>query len=180
MLEKFIKNKNSRKAIGFVIRFFLVYVMLNLFYYGYHRLIFPDTVFFTDLAAWQSVQLLSWLGEPVSLFVNQDYPKIHVLRAKAAIVSIYEGCNAASLYIVFLAFIVTFFSFRKELIWFVTGSLIIINVANIVRIVALYYISIYQPDDMYFYHKYVFNVLLFLLVIGLWLLAIKKYHAYKR
>lgn len=180
MLGRLIKDKKTRKAAGFILRFLLVYFGLSFLYYLYHRLVFPDTVFLTDIAAWQSKHLLLWLGEPVSTISANTYPKIFVLRDGVSIVAIYEGCNAASLYIVFLAFIFSFFLFKMRLLGYVLISAVIVNFANVLRIVALYFISLHQPQNMYFYHKYVFNGLLFILVIGLWFFAVKKYHAFRR
>lgn len=180
MLEKYIKDERARRAVGFIVRFLMAYFILNMIYYVYHRAIFPDTVFFTEWAAIQSKYLLNWMGESVTLYYDYEYPQIYLMKGELSVVSIFEGCNGASLYIIFVSFLFAFFLPNKRTLLYIIIGLFVLNAANLVRIVALYFVSLYKPDDMYFYHKYLFNGVLFAIVIGLWFGAIKLYNAYRR
>jgi exosortase family protein XrtF len=180
MWNELKSNSKLKKAGLFVVKFLALYFGLNLLYYGWVRLAFPETIFFTDLAAYQTVFFLELLGEPVTSLVDNLYPKIYILQGSEYILSVYEGCNGVSLFIIFSSFIIGYFKLDWKLTVFFLFGLLIINISNVLRIAGLYYISIYFPQQVYFYHKYLFTGILFIIVISLWYWAINKYHDSRR
>ncbi|MEQ8924201.1 MAG: exosortase family protein XrtF [Fulvivirga sp.] len=175
-----INDPKMRKAIGFVLSFLTLYLMLNLVYYAYHKFIFPDTIFFTDIAAYQTEYLLQLFGHKTSLTFDENYPKIYLNRDNVVILAIYEGCNAATLYIILVSFLLSYFQLTKNILLVIISGIVIMNILNVARITGLYYVSQYNPREFYFYHKYLFNGALLGAVILIWLFALKKYNDLRR
>jgi exosortase/archaeosortase family protein len=60
------------------------------------------------------------------------------------------------------------------MIWFVPLGLAVIHVANLGRIVLLFLVSLYEPEYLYFTHKYLFTAFIYLFVFLLWILWVMK------
>jgi exosortase/archaeosortase family protein len=76
--------------------------------------------------------------------------------------------------IIFVAFMVAFGPLNKAIAWFIPMGLVIIHIANLGRILMLFFVAEYRPDAMYFIHKYVFTAALYLIIFGLWLLWLNR------
>ncbi|MEQ9119285.1 exosortase family protein XrtF [Fulvivirga sp.] len=180
MLLNKIKDPKIRKAVVFILSFLTLYFSLYIVYYSYHKFIFPDTIFFTDIAAYQTEYLLKLFGHNTSLTFDNNYPKIYLNRDNVVILAIYEGCNAATLYIILVSFLLSYFKPTKKIVLVIISSVLIMNILNIARITGLYYVSLYNPREFYFYHKYLFNGALLGAVILIWIFTIKKYNDIRR
>lgn len=163
-----------RKAVIFTVKFLVIYGILYVLHFAWIKTAFPNTEIFTDFTALQTQWLLSLWSENIHLSWDTDYPKIYLENSTGIVLVVYAGCNGVSLYIVFLAFVLAFFKPSLKLGLFVFLGLVVLNISNVFRAAALYYISIHVPDQLYFYHKYIFNIMLFLEVFGLWYYATKK------
>ena len=163
-----------RRALIFTIKFLVIYFVLYVLHFVWIKTAFPNTEFFTDFTARQTQWLLNLWSENIQLTWDVDYPKIYLENPSGVVLAVYAGCNGVNLYIVFLAFVLAFFRPSLQLALFIGLGLLILNFSNVFRAVALYYISIHVPDQLYFYHKYIFNIILFLEVFGLWYYATKK------
>lgn len=155
--------------------FFLLFGGLEAIYYAWILFIFPKPIFFTGWATLQVKYLLMGLGENISTYLYPGYPKIGVLKGAKEIITVFEGCNGSELFFLFTSFMLAFFKLEKKVIWFILLGLILIDITNTIRLGALYYISIYEPQSLYFFHKYFFNGLLIALVFSLWYYATKRF-----
>jgi exosortase/archaeosortase family protein len=59
--------------------------------------------------------------------------------------------------------------------WFVPTGLLIIHVVNLARIGLLFFVAEYQPDFMYFTHKYFFTAILYIIIFLLWMIWVKRF-----
>lgn len=175
-----IKDPKLRKAVLFILLFLTFYFLLNLLYYSYHKIIFPDTIFFTDIAAYQAEYFLKLFGQNTSLTFDNNYPKIYLNKDNVSIVAIYEGCNAANLYFIIVSFFFSYFKMTKKVFLSTCISIFIVNLLNLLRIVGLYFVSLSRPEDFFFYHKYLFNGLLLGAVVLIWIYSTKKLNAFRR
>ncbi|MCG8386780.1 MAG: exosortase/archaeosortase family protein [Cytophagales bacterium] len=167
---------NYQKAIKFIIKFLAIYFVLYILDLTWIKNNFPKTIFFTDLVAYQSKWMLGIFSETVQLTWDENYPKIYLSNSERTVLAIFAGCNGVSVYIVFLSFALAFFRPSVKLFLFVLLALIVLNFSNVFRALSLYYISLNMPGHLYFYHKYVFNVVIFLEVVALCYYATKKIH----
>jgi exosortase/archaeosortase family protein len=82
-------------------------------------------------------------------------------------------CNGLSLMYVYAAFLLAFpLSFRKKLPWLVLG-LPLIQLLNLLRIVALLLLSLYRPTSLEFNHDYTFTLIMYGLIFLSWYVYIR-------
>jgi exosortase/archaeosortase family protein len=82
--------------------------------------------------------------------------------------------------IMFVGFILSFGPLTKTILWFLPAGLLIIHIANLLRIMFLFFVAIYMKEYLYFTHKYLFTAMLYVIVFGLWVWWVKKYSIRKR
>src|SRR5690554_7241579 len=92
-------------------------------------------------------------------------------------VNIVEGCNAASVIILFVSFIISFAErFKKTFIFLLAGA-VLIYVVNIIRI-ALLAIALYEfPDYQEVLHSVIFPAVIYGMVFILWIVWVRTLNA---
>lgn len=161
-------------AIKFVVIFVSAYLTSNIIYGLYIEYAHPSPDVFTWLTAAQSAECLQWIGQPASIIINTKGPTVFLNRFSTPIVDIYEGCNGVNVIIVFLSFIVAFAGPLKRKLIFIAVGIVLLNLANVTRIVLLYFVATRYQTYFYFTHKYVFTISLYCMVVALWFAWINK------
>lgn len=90
------------------------------------------------------------------------------------VIGIANSCNGLILFIVFCGFIVCVPGYIKPKLWFIPIGIVLIFFVNVIRIVSLTYIQIHYPAWLNFNHHYVFTLLVYGFIFGLWMYYIKK------
>jgi len=86
-----------------------------------------------------------------------------------------DNCNGFKLFSIFSIFIIAFPGNQNSKFWFIPFGLIVIHLANIIRVMSLLLINDYNPAYLDFNHNYTFTVFVYGIIFLLWLLWIKKY-----
>lgn len=165
-----------RSVLRFVGLFLGTYLLLSLAYGLYLHFSAngsypPDII--TNLVARQSSELLNSLGYDARV-VPGDYEPIMQLYVEGKFLArIIEGCNAISIMILFISFVVAFAeTFKKTLLFILAGSVLIYAV-NILRIAVLA-MALYEfPSHKEVLHGVVFPGLIYSMVFLLWMLWIR-------
>jgi exosortase family protein XrtF len=170
--------KEYKSIIISLIRFFFVYLVLTGLYYLYldhyqNNLQTCDP--FTELVAKQSSAFLNRLGfsSEVSQYDKENYMRFSINKEYISITN--EGCNALSVMIMYISFIIAFASTRKKTAFFLIFTLILIHFFNIIRVAFINYILYYYPKYGEDIHDYVFPAVIYGLVIVLWIIWIKYF-----
>jgi exosortase family protein XrtF len=79
--------------------------------------------------------------------------------------------------IVFVSFIFAFTGPWKRSIVFVVGGTLVIYVMNLVRIVLLFEVAYYFPDQLFFFHKFLFTGFIYSVVFVMWFIWVRKFKA---
>lgn len=159
----------------FLGKFLFLYLLGNLCYglfiesYGER----PDPITFQ--VTQQAASILNYGGNDIEISENASAPTILLHSAGLTVLSVFEGCNGVNVMIVFVSFVFAFGPSSKRMLWFIPFGLVVIHLFNLGRIGLLYHVSKYQPDTFYFFHKYLFTSILYLAVIALWFLWVKKW-----
>lgn len=157
-----------RPALLFLARFLGVYVIGSLLYgffiesYGNH----PDPA--TRIVTQHAVVMLNAKGADVYAEDNPFGPQVLLNDATGTVLRVFEGCNGLNVMVVFVAFIVAFGGPLRKMAWFVLMGLVLIHVANLLRVGLLYVVATRFEEYFYLYHKYLFTAVLYVLVFGLW------------
>jgi exosortase family protein XrtF len=174
-LEIFKKNKAVIKFLGV---FFGTYVLLTIAYqfyldYAPDQPYFPEMV--THVVALQTESLISFFGYETNSIPSHYDPSMRIGINGDYLVRVVEGCNAVSVIILFLSFILAFKKDARSTALFIFAGSVIIYSFNVLRI-ALLTIGIYEiPDYQKFMHGTLFPIFIYGLVFLLWIVWIKNY-----
>jgi exosortase family protein XrtF len=93
---------------------------------------------------------------------------------------IVEGCNALSVIILFIAFVIAFSGKLKHTILYIIGGSLIIHILNITRI-ALLMIAFYNfPEANTLLHDILFPLVIYGTVFILWVIWVNKFSFYAK
>lgn len=133
---------------------------------------YPDYV--THIVAKQSSGILNGLGFDAVIEPNKNEPSMNLFINGKHLARIIEGCNALSIIILFISFVLAFAQKLKKTFLFILGGTIMIYVINIARIVILA-ISIYKyPEYKEILHGVVFPGIIYGMVFLLWIYWVRN------
>lgn len=138
----------------------------------------------TQKVAYQTTSLLNSVNIKANALQHSSELSIKLMVNNQYVARVVEGCNAVSVIILFIAFVLAFSgSFFKTLIYIILGSYIIyyINIARIAFIaVAIYF----YPEYSDFFHQILFPLIIYGVTFMLWVVwvnfLLKKKNEVKR
>jgi len=172
--ELFLKYKS---VIQFLILFLGTYVVLSILYNGYlhfgkSETYYPDPI--THLVAKQTSVLTSAFGYKAEIIPHQNEASMKLLVNGKYLARIVEGCNALSVIVLFIAFIVAFYQKTKPTLLYIFVGSVLLYCANLFRIVLLA-IALYEyPQHEEILHGVIFPAIIYGMVFFLWVLWIRK------
>lgn len=118
---------------------------------------------FTTMVAQVSGHLLALFGEEMTVNGCQ-------LTSPRFAVTIYNGCNGLITSLIFASGVLAFPARWPAKVFGVLGGLAAIQGVNLVRIISLFYIGIYLPDLFNSSHIFIWQSIVILFGVGLWML----------
>ena len=177
-----LKNKN---VIIFLLKFFGAYfVMFALYSLYLNENQITEGAFscapITEDVAHKSVWVVQQLGYECYAVQNSDELSLTVYINEQPVSRVIEGCNAISIIILFVAFVVAFSSTFLATFSFVFIGSVLIYAVNILRI-SIIGIGLYEfPQHQSFLHEIMFPALIYGLVLVLWVIWVRKFSKVKR
>lgn len=167
--------REFKPALFFLGKFLAIYLLGNvlygLFIESYGNRPDPLTAEVTEQTCW----ILNTLGETASMEYAQTNPFVALQSGGETVVSIFEGCNGVNVLIIFLAFLFAFGGSRFDMIWFGALGIMVVHLVNLGRIIFLYFIAQNNPANFYYFHKYFFTAILYVVVFTLWVFWIMRF-----
>jgi exosortase family protein XrtF len=164
-----------KPAILFLLRFLGIYIIGNIVYglwiVSYGNVADPITQIVTSNSSW----LLNLVGFSASTLSSSLQPKVALLLNGQTVVSVYEGCNAINVSILFVAFLFAYKGTLKKTIGFSIIGLIAIYIFNLIRVAGLFLVANYFPDQLYLMHKFIFTGVIYAFIFFLWYLWVKRF-----
>ena len=174
----FIKYK---PFLTFVAKFFLSYILLSGIY-GFYLDQFDEASFepdgITTMVSNQTKNLMNLIGEDAATAPHESEASYKFFIHGKYIARIVEGCNAASVMILFVAFVVAFKGKLKHTLLFIIGGILIIHILNIVRIALLSIALYYYPKYQELLHDTIFPLAIYGVVFVLWVFWVNKFSVY--
>lgn len=171
----FVSMKEFKPVLIFLLKFFIAWGVLvgiyNLYLSQYHSENKPDP-YSQTVARW-TVGCLNTAGFEATQKDDETRPWTWVYMNGESASYINEGCNAISIMIIFVAFIIAFSTTWKQTLLYILGSLIIIQIMNVLRIALLNYIHIYHEEYAKMAHDYLFPAILYGTIVVLWIVWVK-------
>jgi exosortase/archaeosortase family protein len=86
------------------------------------------------------------------------------------VIGIYDVCNGVDLMFIYISILFLLpFSLVRKIVFSIVG-IVVITLANILRVCLLYYIYIHYQNAFDFSHHYLFTILMYLLIFYGWIL----------
>ncbi len=177
--------KDNKTVVLFLIKFFGSYLLLFLLYSFYLNKTQNEIAPFacapiTKTVAEQTKYLLDSFGYPTELVQDTETLALKLFINGKITALIVEGCNAISIIILFIAFIIAFAGkFKSTILYILFGSLLI-YFTNIVRIVIIS-IAIYEyPQYQDVLHEIIFPSIIYGITFLLWFIWIRNYSTLKK
>ncbi len=123
---------------------------------------------YTGLVARMSGVVLALLGEDIRVNGCE-------LASPRFAVVIYNGCNGLVTSLIFIAGVVAFPARARAKLIGLLGGLLAIQLVNLVRIVALFYTGVFAPRLFGQSHIFVWQSIVILSGVALWLLWARRY-----
>ena len=186
MLKFLIVNKywsQYKPFLLFLGKFALSYLILT-FVYQYYLNQFdvknyePDG--FTKIVTGQVEQSLLFFNCDARTEIHPMEPSYKFFYNGKYISRIVEGCNALSVIILFIAFVIAFSGKLKHTVLYIIGGSLIIHILNITRI-ALLIVAFYNfPEFNTILHDILFPLAIYGTVFILWVIWVNKFSFYAK
>lgn len=170
-----------RPFLLFLTKFFAVYLLLAFLYHSYlsrfdSAKMEVDGI--TRLVACQAEAMLGCFGQNAAVLPNPAEPGLKLFYNGKWVARIIEGCNAVSIMVLFVSFIIAFTGKFKPTLFFILGGLFVIHIFNIIRIALLAAAIFHYPEQEHWLHGVVFPLVIYGVVFGLWLIWVNKFSFY--
>lgn len=175
MRELFGKYKS---VIRFILTFLGSYFLLALVYQGYLKfgasdVYYPDYI--THLVAQQSEAVINAFGYESVVEPHPDEASMKLYINGNYLARVVEGCNAISVMILFVAFIIAFFDTWKSTLLYILAGTALIYGLNIFRI-AFLCIGIFEfPEQYHLLHGILFPLVIYGIVFLLWIVWVNRF-----
>jgi len=181
-----LKNllQQYRPFLLFLGKFLLTYLVLTVLYQSYLNR-FDSAAnqvdSFTQMVANQTQTLLTLFDNDAQIESHPTEPSLKIIYNGKYVSRIIEGCNALSVMILFVSFIVAFTGKFKKTIIFILFGLLLIHLLNIVRIALLSVALYHYPQHEHILHAVIFPLIIYGIVFLLWVIWVNKFslHANK-
>lgn len=177
--------QSNKTVVLFLIKFFGVYILLFFMYSIYLNKTQQTSGIFkcapiTKTVANQTQYLLNRIGYKAEIEQSAEEASVKLFVNNKFVARVIEGCNAISIIILFISFIVAFSSdFKTTFLFIVFGSLLI-YFSNVFRI-AIISIALYEyPQYQYIFHDILFPLMIYGITFLLWFIWVRKFSRLKK
>ncbi|WP_396195372.1 exosortase family protein XrtF [Flavobacterium sp.] len=162
----------------FLAKFLLTYILLTVIYQTYLNRFETEKNEVDSFSQWvahQTQSVLTLFDTEVYTEAHPTEPSIKIIYKGQYISRIIEGCNALSVIILFVAFVVAFTGKLKQTLIFILIGSVIIHLLNIARIALLSIALYHYPEYEHLLHGVVFPLIIYGIVFLLWVIWVNKY-----
>ena len=171
-----------RPFLKFLLLFFLTYGVLS-FLYNHYLSLYENEKYpidpFTESVSYQ-VKFVSnnFLGGNTEIYKYMGEQWTRLAYNDQNIARIVEGCNAVSVMILFVSFVIAFAGKPKRTLIFILIGLILIHLLNLFRIAVLGALLYHFPQHSHLTHGVLFPLIIYGFVFTLWIIWVRKYSGF--
>lgn len=165
----------------FISTFFAAYILLTIVYRLYlNTFETQDVDGITYIVGKNVEQLMNLFNCDIKIFKSLTDSWLEVWYNKRFTVRIVEGCNAVSVIILFVSFVLAFSGKLKTTILFILFGILFIYVLNVVRIALLTVLLFHIPERQHILHGVLFPLVIYGAVFILWIIWVNKFSKYAK
>lgn len=135
---------------------------------------------FTLILSNQVEKVLLLFNLNTSSYLLTSEPAIRIYYNQEGVLRIVEGCNALSVIILFIAFVVSFAGKAKQTLLFILVGSVLIHVLNVFRIALLTVLLYHFKAQETFLHDLLFPTIIYGFVFLLWVFWVNKFSLYAK
>jgi len=132
----------------------------------------------TQIVANQSQMVLSVFDDNSYTMPNLREASVKLFYHDKWVARIIEGCNAVSVVILFISFVIAFTGKFKQTLTFILIGTLIIHFFNVLRIALLCMAIFHFPKYEHILHGVIFPLFIYGIVFLLWVIWVNKYSSY--
>lgn len=163
-----MKIDEVKPALRFVGIFLGCYLGLSVLYGLWIESLGSIPDFMTREVSREVVDILKTLGVEATQQANPLGPTVFIHQGDRKVLNVFEGCNGLNVMIVFLSFVLAYGGKRERVLWFIPAGFVVIHLANLGRILWLFGLSSVNAQLFYYFHKYFFTAVIYVIVFALW------------
>jgi len=172
-----------RLVIRFILTFVIVYFVLSIAYNVYLKVstgskFYPDYI--TNLVAKQSGSLMTSFDYRVQLVPHPTEACLKLIINEKYVAKMVEGCNAMSVIILFVSFMIAFAGKFKPTFFYIIAGSILIYAVNLGRIAILAVGLYYYPWRREILHTAIFPMIIYGMVFLLWMFWVNRFSNIKK
>lgn len=165
----------------FLVKFFLTYIVLAFIYQMFLNVFeSSQTDSITKLVAQNTEQVLKLFHADVELEENKTDGYIKLIYNQKYVARLIEGCNAISVIILFISFVISFSGKLKPTVLFIIGGSLGIYFLNVIRIALLCVLIYFFPAQESILHGVFFPLFIYGVVFILWVIWVNKFSLYAK
>ena len=165
----------------FISTFFAAYILLTVIYKFYLNSFEATEVDgITNVVGHNVDQLMRLFNCDISIFKSAFDPYLEVWYNQKYTLRIVEGCNAVSVFILFVSFVIAFSGKFKTTLLFILLGIFIIYVFNVIRIALLTILLFHFPEHEHILHGVLFPLIIYGMVFILWVIWVNKFSKYAK
>ncbi|MDX6181334.1 exosortase family protein XrtF [Flavobacterium sp. Fl-77] len=165
----------------FISIFFATYIFLTLVYKSYLNLFEESEVDgITNLVGDHVKYIMQLFGADIRIEKNVSESFLEVWYNNVYFVRIVEGCNAVSIVILFISFVISFSGKWKSTVFFILFGVFFIYILNVIRIALLTVLLFRFPENQQFLHGVLFPLIIYGVVFILWIIWVNKFSKYAK
>lgn len=135
---------------------------------------------FTKFVAFQTADLLQFFRQNAHTTPHLEQPCMKLFLNDTYIARVVEGCNAMSVMILFVAFVIAFKGKLKYTFLFIISGILIIHILNVLRIALLAMALFHYPEYEHILHGVIFPLFIYGVVFSLWVIWVQKFSSYAK
>lgn len=165
----------------FISTFFAAYILLTVLY-GFYLNSFQtnDVDGITNIVGHNVDRLMRLFNCDIKIFKSVGNPYLEVWYNQKYTLRVIEGCNAVSVLILFVSFIVAFSGKFKTTLFFILFGILFIYLLNVIRIALLTILLFHFPEKEHILHGVLFPLIIYGLVFILWIVWVNKFSKYAK
>ncbi len=180
MREYLIQFKPFLVFLG---KFIFTYLLLAFIYQSYLNQ-YDEKNFevdgMTQMVAHQSQQMLSLVDSNSYTLPNLKESSVKLFYHGKWVARIIEGCNAISVIILFISFVIAFKGKIWQTVLFILSGILLIHFFNVLRIALLCMAIFHHPSWEHFLHGVLFPLFIYGVVFSLWVIWVNKFSVYAK
>lgn len=126
------------------------------------------------------LQLMNVFNCDIKIFKSLSDSWLEVWYNKKYVIRIVEGCNAVSVIILFISFVLAFSGKLKTTILFIVFGILFIYILNVIRIALLAVLLFHIPEKQHILHGVLFPLVIYGAVFILWIIWVNRFSKYAK